>query len=349
MFSIGRQIYEFNYDVNYCEIINLYQVRIKQNTITKKLIQQIENNFDYKMKIKYDIYVVFKNGFDDVIVFNGNIVRMQIFDDDFCIDNFTYVRGKYFVFSLLDDMRILVNEIETGRNVISKLVPFSYFDIIQSPDGNYLFLWIIYDHEGSGNYVIFGELHNYVIPTETFIDLLLNNFDSDVLEKYKIDVCANGNIGWITNDVISNAIDQKHCIQIYDILTKRTIDIFDPDFNYTNIPIFVKGAYYIFLKTKIVIAKNDSIRRIPNKYRLMEYNSAFDLFINLDYELYKYFDDVGDFVRFMFIGEYKQDYNALPQDIQTVLDCLLECDLIYDIVNEIYRQLLNLDPINVIH
>jgi len=337
MFSIGRYIYDVDYiDLISCILINFYQIGIESNTITKKLIHQTKEYDDYHLAIQYDNYIVLKSQIECFIVFNGRSIYMQDPYDDTHINDITYIQGMYYIFCQpYIECRVFVNEIATGNNIIAKTVLFYDFDVVQSQDGDSLLLWVKNEQR---------EERNYVIPMEAFINLLLKGIDYDVLEKYKIDVRANINWCWITNETISNF--EPNC-QIYDIVTKNKIDIFDPEINNASRLIFIKGAYYIFLKTKIVIVKSDSISKIPNQYNLIEYNHALDLFINLNFELYKYFDDIDKFVR-LFVGDYERDHVVMPHNVQCVIECLFECGVVFDIANEIYGQLLKLDFVNIV-
>jgi len=137
---------------------------------------------------------------------------------------------------------------------------------------------------------------------------------------------------------LRNAYD----IQIYDIDTKRTIGVYDRLIWKNDIPYFIDGKYYFLLQNEILIVDNcGKIDVIQNYFSLVHYARVLDVFINIEYDVYKL--NGGSFVKFVFKGDYERDYKLVPEYIKLIVDCLLDCGFVCDMVNEIYCWLLKLD------
>jgi len=344
MISIGKQNYYFHGDIFKAEIA-LYQPKTK----TKITIRNFEYHNDpsyYGMDIatRHDNYIVIDDYQGFCGIFDGDLVKIDYSHRDFCIDNFTYVKDKYLIFKINHGIpRVSVNEIKTGRNIITKIIPFDKYGIKQSFDGEHVIFWKEED-----------EQQYYIIPSKVFINSLLIDENISILDKYKIQSDESIHWQWATYNIIYGLRpcgynDHDESIWhfwIYNIDNKHTIYI-DNVINHPHTLFFINTQFYIFLETEIMIidenaTSDNGIKKIPNEHKLIHYNPTLDVFINSDFEFYKQID-VNYFARFQFTGDYQQDYIVVPKHIQVIINCLLYFDIIYDIVNEIYYQLLKID------
>jgi len=342
MYSIGRQVYRIEH-VYYSTLrIGLCQPKI--GSVIKK--------FELKNK-----YVCFKYYYNDC-VFITDHVRYAIFFDGNCVDmkiskyvyaiNFEYVDNRYIVFDSCGEILVydyvdcclkLVGYMNCNVNPFCKLKRNNYkkcHSIKQSPNKK--------------NILLVGYF-SYVIPTEIFINNVLVGFDEGSFEQYKIDLDINENWYWLDHSRIFTNILKSHgknihnYLKIFDIVSKYEIDIDLCTDQYSGFPFFINGLLMIILDNKILLVDNDNkIIEFPNYHKIICYNPALDLFMDIKCNVYIR-RNVRNFVRFQFTGDYDRDYECIPDSIKTVMDCLLDCGFVYDVMNEIYRHLLKLDHV----
>jgi len=255
---------------------------------------------------------------------------------DYCENDFQYIVGRHIVFQSWNT--VFVCDIDVGSIKIVGYVP--NYIVRQSPNGENIL-------------VGFDDL--YVIPTEIFIKDMLSKFNGQ-REQYKINVKfgVNQDCSWLDNVTIFIETKQFHskiyyfCVyrrEIYNIEKKKSFNIILQNTKLLDIAYFEDSMMIIILDNKIMVTDYDNvILEFPNYHEIVCYNQGLNLFINNDCCVYKRYG-LCDLVRFQFIGDYERDYPLVPNYIKFISDCLLSCGLICDLVNEIYRQLLILDPV----
>jgi len=335
IFSIGDKFYLFNYEEGKIVISKL-------NFKTKKLITIYKLAcYTYHTSINYsNNYVVisayqYESQLCDNYVFNGKIKKMYKGFSNYIVDQFKYINGKYLVCSFGSRI-IVVNDIETGKPIIIKTVP--HIDVVQSPNGDQILLRCY-------SVILKGV---FIVPTNIFLQCMLagkfhsNTKIDDEILKYKIRIGGKKKWIWITDNFLGYVVQRIMCI--YNTKNKKMTDIpYYPRYNYSEL-YFVFGSFYLFSLEDIMIINCSGIKYIQNPHKITHYNPNFNLFVNCAYEVYIQ-SQVGEFVRFKFIGDFEQDYKIVPQNIAYIIECLLDCEFVYDIVNEIYRQLLKWDEV----
>jgi len=342
MFSLGKKIYFYEADGNETSIYKVIPKTRSKVIICKIRAFLISQNGNY-----------ITLGNRRFFVFDGTVVSMEI-QNNIHINNFNYIHGKYFIFGfyLNSEYCVFVNEIKTGQNIIIGKLSFDDCRnpiIQQSPDKKQILLSIMRNESKP----LFT---HYIIPTEEFINLLSTRLNQNLLEKYKIHLQSPFALQWLTNVILINirtscqfpaifsSIGKKMCeMHIYNIDTKYSFHV--PEFaihdRFSIVPYFINGLFYLFLKDEILMF-GDKVNKIPNYHKIVDYNYELDLFVNVDYDVYIQ-PKIGDFVKFKFVGDYYRDRTLMPHNILCISECLLYCGFVYDIMNEIYCQLLKLD------
>jgi len=328
MFSVGKRNYRLLCSL-YTIQIELYQLKTK----TKIMSTSYYNAF-YSMV--YDNYIMLFRSPYSIYIYNGTLISMNCYNINFCSKNFKFDKSRHCVFTC-DGKNIFVNDIRTGDNLVTKYMSIWESIVKQSPDRLH-----IYFHDCDAGI-------NYIIPTETFINMLIKGFNIQILEKYKINMQSD-QWEWATSNTIYRVynVGDGHFrirMQIFNIDNKNAINIAINDIYHDNIPYVVAGLYYIFLNRQILIIEGNNVNEIPNSKNIIHYNYKSNLFVADDCSVYILGQHNDDFIEFKFVGDYEQDYDLIPNNIKSIIESLLNCDIIYDVVNGIYQQLLKLDPI----
>jgi len=337
MFSIDKQIYRYKKD-GYLAQIEHCQLKTK----TTKIILKWKTNYGILPNITLvrDDYIVLETRRGMIYVFDGKLVNMQTKKRSCFVDNFRFQSNKYLVsgISYYECPVLRINDIRTGHSLMVKCLKFDCFSIELSPNEENALVWVIY----------VKYKYTCIIPTTVFMTLLPTpnlNF-----KEYSINAKASRGWLWLNNIIIYQFLEPKipyshnenRNIQFYNIHTKRTHIIYDVQ---CSIPYLINDLIYLFSDDKIMIINCITYKEkeIYNHYGIKHYNRALDVFINANLDLYVLRN--GDFIRFQFVGDYERDSLIIPQNIGIIFDCLLVCGIVYDIANEIYKQLLNIDPI----
>jgi len=315
IFSISQEIY-----------VNIICGQIlKLNIKTKKtyVALDLHNN---EIWIRYNPsynYIQIVDTYDTISIFNGKTVHMSYFD--ISTNNFSYLPSKYFIHS--NSSNIYVNDIENGQLVIKRKGSFGAYIIQQSPDGCTVLL------------TVKSCPYHYIIPTDVFCQYLFaGEINHKMFKEYEFSWEYDSYLHWISNSSLFTWRGYIICIN-----SKRYINIGNKYCIFGYKPYLIDCLFYFLLPNYILVVGFDKqIEEFPNKYNIVDYNRELNLFISEDHDVYiqQY---IGHFVRFKFVGIFDWDYMLVPQNIKIVVECLFELGFIYDVVDEIYRQLLKID------
>jgi len=126
MFTIGKQIYYFD-DV----ISQIKRLHPKTKTIINKFKYDMQIDYNLKIRSKHNNYIAFKDYSGCVAVFDARLIEMHVREDEFYTDVREFVEDKCYMFrELILGLRVLVNDIKSGQNLISKFMPFDNFCIV---------------------------------------------------------------------------------------------------------------------------------------------------------------------------------------------------------------------------
>jgi len=351
MFSIGKD--NFCYEYNENNVILFSKINFKTKKITQHTLLQYDNPY-YTTIINLDHnpnrdYVIIEDYFGgNYYKFDGKVVCMQFSNVEIDISNFRYIPEKHYISMRAWSKIIIFNDVDTGIELLAKTVPNivcknynSILDSIinfpnQSPDGlNILF----YNRLKCGMYIT---MPMTILLRYLFDETLGQFLNSNQVTKYIANIDAINHWKWLTNDTIYSWRYQKD-LKIYNIHNRRTIAV-PCEINATQKPYFINGMFYVFLETRIFVADYDKIIEFPNLHKIKHYNKELNLYISTEYDIYIRLQ-VCHFIKFQFVGDFVRDRAIIPSNITIIVECLLHCEIICDVINEIYRQLLKIDPI----
>jgi len=109
MFSIGQQIYCFEYG---CRVCQIKQCNLKTKTIIKKFAYPFKRGLG--VESRHDNYITLKNHVGFVVVFDDKLIIMHNHIEEFHVDDFEFIESECYIFpQRTDRLRVLVNDIKT--------------------------------------------------------------------------------------------------------------------------------------------------------------------------------------------------------------------------------------------